>query len=189
MNNIINLLLHYKYLILLPLSVIEGPIITVIAGFFATMGIFNPYLVYTIAVVGDIFGDTLAYGIGRWGSVPFINHFGRYVGITPEKTEKARAYFETHHTRAVLFSKIFHGVGVAGLITAGNLKVPYKRFFWLCIRISLVQSAIFLTLGLLFGKAYIKFGRYLDYFGIATIGIGIAVLLFFIIKKYIKRKK
>ena len=76
MNNIINLLLHYKYLILLPLSVIEGPIITVIAGFFATMGIFNPYLVYTIAVVGDIFGDTLAYGIGRWGSVPFINHFG-----------------------------------------------------------------------------------------------------------------
>lgn len=63
----IQLLLTYKYIILIPLSIIEGPIVTVICGFLVTLKFFNPFLVYVVMVLGDIVGDGLIYYMGYSG--------------------------------------------------------------------------------------------------------------------------
>jgi len=42
---IVNWLLAYKYLLLFPIAVIAGPIITVIGGFLSSLGYFNAFLV------------------------------------------------------------------------------------------------------------------------------------------------
>jgi len=57
MDYAFSLLLTYKYLILIPLAVVEGPIITVIAGFLITLGYMNIFLVYLIVIAGDLAGD------------------------------------------------------------------------------------------------------------------------------------
>lgn len=173
----LGLLLTYKYLILLPLAVIEGPIITVIAGLFVRTGILNFFIVYIIVIFGDILGDAIAYFVGRFSGPIFLKKFNKFFHITPEKTEKAKAYFDLHHHKTLVLSKIIHGFGIAGLMTAGTLKVPYKKFFITCLCVSLVQSAAFLLLGFFFGHIYVIFGKYMNIFSKWTIIIGIIVVI------------
>jgi membrane-associated protein len=175
----IQLLLTYKYFILVPLAVIEGPIVSVIAGFLVTLGVFNPLLVYIVMVLGDIVGDGLIYYIGYSGK-----RFLKYFRVTEEKLEKAKTFFHENHHKAIMMSKLAHGIGFTGLIAAGALHTPYKRYFKTCTLISMVQSAVMLTVGVLFGHAYVQIGKYLDYYAAGGSIIVLVVLLIIFIKKY-----
>lgn len=183
LESVIHLLSTYRYLILLPLAIIEGPIITIVAGFFVTLGIFNPVWVYLITVAGDIIGDSALYGLGRWGGKTTLNRVGKYFGTSSEKIEKTKLFFKEHGRKAVALSKITHGIGMAGLIAAGSLDIPYWRFARVCFSVTLVQAAVFLVIGLIFGHAYVQISKYLNYFaGIVSI-IVLAAILFAIFYK------
>lgn len=182
MNSILALLINYKYLVLFPLAIFEGPIITVIAGFFVTTGFFNPFFVYAIVAVGDIVGDSFYYMLGRGGGILFQKFFRRH--IDSEKTQQARQYFINHHNKALILSKVIHGIGVSGLIAAGSLKIPYKRFFLVCTLISAAQSFVLLIIGILFGNAYFQISKYFNFFGGVMAIIVISIIIVFLVKKY-----
>jgi membrane-associated protein len=176
---IIQLLLTYKYAILMPLAIIEGPIIAVICGFLVTLGVMNPLLVYIILVFGDIVGDGIIYYLGYSGK-----RFLKYFKVTEEKLEKAKTFFHENHKKAIVMSKLMHGIGFTGLVAAGASHVPYKRYFKTCTLISLIQSAVMITIGVLFGHAYVQIGKYLDYYAASVSVIVLAIILFVVFKKY-----
>ena len=180
----IELLLTYKYLIVIPLAIIEGPIISVICGFLATLGVFNPLLVFVIMVAGDIIGDGIYYYIGYKGKGLF-----RYFKVDEEKIEKAKIYFENNHKKAIAGSKIMWGVGTAGLVAAGALHTPYKRYFQTCAMYSLAQSFIMIMLGIFFGQSYLVIGKYFDYYAASVSIIAVFALLIFIFLRYKKNRK
>ncbi len=181
----IELLLTYKYLIVIPLAIIEGPIISVICGFLATLGVFNPFLIFIVMVAGDIVGDGIYYYIGYSGKKMF-----RYFKVSEEKIAEAKIYFEKNHKKAIAGSKIMWGIGTAGLITAGALRIPYKRYFKTCAMYSLGQSFVMILIGIFFGKAYETIGKYFNYYASAvSILVVIAILYFIFTKKYKKNKK
>ena len=175
----IELLLTYKYIILMPLAIIEGPIVAVICGFLVTLKIFNPLLVYIVLVIGDIAGDGVIYYIGYSGK-----RFLKYFKITEEKLEKAKQYFSDNHKKAIFISKLAHGIGFTGLIAAGASHVPYQRYFKTCTLISVVQSAVMILVGVLFGHAYVQIGKYLNYYAAGVSVIALVTLLFVFIRKY-----
>ncbi len=178
----IELLLTYKYLILIPLSIIEGPIVSVVAGFLVTLGFFNLLVVYAVMVLGDIIGDGIFYYIGYRGKNLF-----HYFKINEEKVEKAKIYFENNHQKAIAGSKIMWGIGTAGLMAAGALRVPYKKYFKTCALYSLAQSFVVILLGIFFGQAYEIIGKYFDYYAAIVSIFVLVILLFFIFKKKYKR--
>jgi membrane protein DedA with SNARE-associated domain len=184
---IVLLLNTYKYLILFPIVVVEGPITAIIAGFLVSLGILNPFLVYIIVVAGDVVGDSILYIFGRWGGESFIRRIGPYLGVTPERIDKVKEYFNSYGRRAVTMSKLFHGVGIAGLVTAGSLKVPYRKYIFICFSVTLAQAFVFLMVGVLFGGAYMQMSKYLDYFATATIAIGAGIILILAVRRYVKR--
>jgi len=175
----IQLLLTYKYLILIPLSIIEGPIVTVVCGFLVTLKLFNPFVVYVVMVLGDIIGDAGIYYIGYSGK-----RFLKYFRVTEEKLEKAKIFFHENHKKAIFISKLAHGVGFTGLIAAGASNVPYKRYFKTCALISIVQSLVMLIIGIFFGHAYVLIKKYLDYYAAGVSVLVLFVLLFIVIRKY-----
>lgn len=181
----VTLLITYKYVLLFPLSIIEGPIVTVIAGFLSSLHFMNWLAIYSIVIVGDIVGDTSVYAFGRWGGDIFKKH-GFRIGVTEDRLEVAKKYFANHHHKALIASKLIHGIGVSGLVAAGILKIPYMRFMRTCFVISLLQSAIFLIIGIFFGHAYQQIGHYFDYYAAA---ISIAVLALIVLIIFLKIKK
>jgi membrane protein DedA with SNARE-associated domain len=175
----IHLLLTYKYLILIPLSIIEGPIVTVVVGFLVTLHYFNPFVVYLVMVLGDIIGDGLIYYIGRSSG-----RLLKFFKVSEERLEHAKKYFVNNHRKALLMSKLVHGVGFTGLLAAGASHVPYKKYFTTCAIISMIQSLVMLLLGIFFGHAYEAIGKYLNIYAEIISGAALLVVIYIIITKY-----
>ena len=187
MEHIVYLLSLYKYLILFPLAIVEGPIIAVIAGFLCTSGLLNPFIVYPVIVLGDIIGDSICYSLGRWGVPGFLRKIGYRIGLNPKGMDRARFLFDSNPITSISLSKIILGVGVTGIYMAGNARIPYHKFLRICLVTSMIQYIFYLGIGLLFGHAYIQISHYLNYFASICIITGLAVILFLFIKSMLKR--
>lgn len=184
MEQIIALLLAYKYPVLILLAIIEGPIVSILAGLLVSLHDLNFVAVYLIVVFSDIMGDTLYYSLGRFGGKPLLERFGKYLGITAEKLATAKIFFQNNRIKNIILAKLLHGIGFTGLIAAGVAKIPYRRYMLICFLTTLFQAAVFLLIGILFGHAYLQINRYLSYFASVTIIIALAILVFILAKKY-----
>ena len=92
MEHILLLLTQYKYLLLFPIVVIEGPFITMISGFLMSTGVFNFFIAYPLIVLADLTGDAIFYCLGRWSGKSLLKFTARF-GVTAEKLESAKKYF------------------------------------------------------------------------------------------------
>jgi membrane-associated protein len=188
LEHILHLLSQYKYILLFPLAIVEGPVVAVIAGLLCSNQILNILFVYPIIVAGDITGDSLCYLFGRFGVPSFVKKIALKLGVKPEKIAVVRSYFDTNPIKTISLSKIALGIGVAGIYLAGNAKIPYKKFIVVCFATSVLQYVFYLTLGLLFGSAYVQINRYLNMASTLMILASVAVLLWLFIKSKLKNK-
>src|SRR3989344_2135523 len=53
------LLLTYRYAIIFPVAVVEGPIISILSGLLIASGAVNAYWVFLLLVAADIIGDVI----------------------------------------------------------------------------------------------------------------------------------
>ncbi|MDN3656706.1 DedA family protein [Ferruginibacter paludis] len=187
MENIIHLLVQYKYFILLPLAIVEGPVLAVIAGLLCSQHILNPFYSYAMIVFGDITGDSIVYMLGRRGKSPRLRKISRWLGLTDNKMDRARIFFESNPNKTISLSKIILGVGVAGIYMAGHAKIAYNKFIGICLITSALQYIVYIGTGFLFGEAYKQISHYLDYFATLTILGAVAIALFFIVKTKLKK--
>jgi membrane-associated protein len=186
-QTIIYLLSHYKYLVLLPLAIVEGPVIAIVAGFLCTKGLMEPVPAYFIIVTGDVTGDSLCYLLGRTGTPQFVKKAVRFFGINDKKMASAKSVFAHHPVKAVALSKIILGIGPAGIYMAGKTGVPFKKFLMICLFTSAIQYIFYLGSGLLFGQAYERINHYLNVFASLSI-IAAFAILFFLSLKSIQKK-
>ncbi|MFH1182757.1 MAG: DedA family protein [Candidatus Moraniibacteriota bacterium] len=184
LQDVINWLIIYKYLVIFPITIVEGPAISIIAGFLSAHGILNLYLVYLVLVLGDLTGDTLYYLIGRWSRKSFLLKWGRFFGVTEEKLIKLEKHYEEHSGKTLIFGKISHAFGSAFLIAAGAAKMPLGRFLWFNLIATVPKSLIYLLIGYYFGEAYRRIVYYLDYAGIISVAVAvILVFIYFVVVK------
>ena len=181
LDQIVLLLEQSKYLLLFPLAVIEGPIVTVIAGFMVAGGLLNPLFTYVVVVVADVVGDAFWYLLGRYGGGPLTRLAKKLFGIHSDNVDRMRKEIELHRFKAMALSKFTWGVGAAGLMAAGTVRVSYFVFATTCLIFSAAQALVFLTIGYFFGEAFNRIATYQDYIGFASlfVGAGLALYLFF----------
>lgn len=170
----------YKYLALLPLAVAEGPVITVIAGFLASLGLFNFWLAYIIIVIGDLAGDALHYAFGRFGGRSFVGRWGKYLGVGPGQIETIEKQFAKRGDKLLFIGKMSHGIGGAFLVAAGLIKMPFDKFIFANMLATLIKSLILLLLGFYFGHALSAINTYLEKISLISAGLAIfAALIYF----------
>ncbi|MCL5004492.1 MAG: DedA family protein [Patescibacteria group bacterium] len=180
-TEITNLLIQYRYFILFPIVVFEGPIITVVAGFLTSLGYFNFFIVYAVAVAGDLAGDVLHYAIGYWGGEKFIRKYGHYFFMDEKRIIKLEKSFERNGNKMLFIGKIAHGAGGAFLIAAGLVKMPFREFMRANLLATVLKSLILLLLGFYYGAFLSKINSYFDFIAAIFIGavIIVAVIYFF----------
>jgi membrane protein DedA with SNARE-associated domain len=141
--------------ILLPIAVVEGPIISVICGILISQGQLNFWVVYLVVMLGDLIGDVIWYYLGYHFGYTFARKWGKRFGLTEEKISKVKEKFHTHTNFILFFSKITNGLGLAlaVLFTAGLAKIPFKRYIAINIIGQCIWSGILLSIGYFFGSA------------------------------------
>ena len=175
----------YKYLALFPLAVAEGPIVTVIAGFFASLGYLNFWLAYVVIIAGDLGGDALHYLAGRFGGSQFVDRWGKYFGIGSNQIASLEKQFDQRGDKLLLIGKMSHGIGGAFLIAAGLIKMPFDKFIMANLLATLIKSLLLLLIGFYFGHALSAINTYLE--RIALISIGAAIFAFLIYFFYFRK--
>src|SRR5579871_575946 len=121
---------------------------SIVIGFFAATGGLNLYVSFGIVVLGDSIGDTTLYVFGRYFR-PLFERAGGRLNLSPARVRRVLDYFGKRDRRAIVISKLVHGVGFTGLIVAGSLRVPFRRFIITCVIVTLSQSAVLAVIGLL----------------------------------------
>lgn len=187
MEHIIYLLIQYKYFWLLPLAVVEGPILAVIAGLLCSGGYLNPLLVFPIIILGDLTGDSLCYLLGRRGMPRILQKLGNRLGLDRQRLDSMTLIFERNPSRTISLSKIVLGIGVAGIYLAGHAKIPYRQFIRICAFTSSLQYLFYLGIGIVFGHAYMEINHYLNMFATVSILVVLAILLFLFFQSKLKK--
>jgi membrane protein DedA with SNARE-associated domain len=188
LNQVISWLLVYKYFVLFPFVVIEGPIVTIISGLLSSVNLLNIFIVYPVIVVADLTGDFIYYSIGRWGREGFLAKYGKYFGLKKENIQRVENHFEKHTRKTLVIGKISHAFGAPILVAAGIANVKILDFFLFNLIATIPKSLFFLLLGYYFGQAYVKLNKYLNYVSIGILVIAILVIIGFYVYKRMKRK-
>ncbi len=151
----------YGLVLLAPLSILEGPIVTVIASYAARLGYLNIYAVYVVCVLGDVIGDGGMYWIGRTGNRWIPLRWRRKMGMDRARTVKLVHHFRAQGGRTLIIGKITHSAGFVVLLAAGAAKMPFGKFLWFNTLGTLPKTAFFCVIGYTIGHAYASINGYI----------------------------
>jgi membrane protein DedA with SNARE-associated domain len=120
---------YWTYLALALLVAIEGPIATLLGAAAASAGLMRPWLVFLVAAAGNLTADSLWYTLGYAGKLEWALRFGRRLGLRPGILERVEQGMQKHAARILFMAKLTVSFMIPSLITAGLMKVPWRRWF------------------------------------------------------------
>ena len=177
------------YPTMLLIMIVEGPIMTVLAAFMASFGIFNVFFVFLLSIFGDMAGDIILYYIGYVGGSRTLEKAEALLKIKPERIEKIKKLFAHHGKKTIFLVKSTTGLCWITFIAAGTVKMRLKEFMQASFLGGIVWSSFLVISGYFFGYAYERINEYIKY---ASILIFVSAVIFYVIltiyKRYVTKK-
>ena len=184
-QQIFEFLRHYGYWIMLPLMVIEGPIVTIIAAMLAKLGAFNVFIIFVLSVLGDMIGDVILYGLGYKFGMTFVKKIGKYMGITEKLVLRMEKYFEKHGGKTIFTVKATTGLCWATFTAAGIVKMNFRKFVKFSFLGGLAWSSFLVALGYFYGYMWYELRHYIEWAGWVAMALALAsITIVQIYKKY-----
>ena len=124
-----------------------GDVAIAYGGYLTTTGAI-PYPAAYLAVVGGaVLGSACNLTISRRYGRPFVQRFGRYIGVTDERLLRAERIFKRWGPWAIIIGRHIPGMRIVLSALSGILGVPYKVFIPCVLVSASIWSVIFLELG------------------------------------------
>ena len=127
------------------------------ASYLAATGHLSLPLVIASATLGAVLGDSVGYFVGRKGGRRFLERYGRYAGITPNKLAKSDDYFARHGGKTVFFARFVAVLRIFAGPLAGASNMPYRRFLAANFAGAVAWASTIGTFGFFFGKPVAAF--------------------------------
>ena len=126
---------HYGIWAILLLVLIEdfgipvpGETVIIAASIYAGSGRLNVVAVGVVAFVAAVLGDNIGYGIGRFGGRRLVDRWGRYIFLTPERLDKAEAFFDRQGAKIITIARFIEGLRQANGLIAGITEMHWLKF-------------------------------------------------------------
>jgi membrane protein DedA with SNARE-associated domain len=152
---ITQLILEYRYWILIPLSFVEGPVVAFIAGTMASVGFFNIYFLAGLFFVRDVGLDGIYYAIGHFGGhSSFAQRMLKKIGVTDDHLEQVRLLWAKRPGTTMLIGKLSYGIASAFIVVAGMVKMPLGTFFLYGALVAILEYGTLLLAGYFLGASF-----------------------------------
>lgn len=155
------LIQRFRYLTIVPLAALEGPLVMILTGYLVAHGEFDFFPAYLLLIVGDLVGDLVYYALGRAAHHPQIVRWRNWFGLSNKRISEIVERFGTVTGKTLLLGKTLHGLGTAVLISAGVTQMPLKEFIVYNLIGTIPKSLVFMLLGFFFGAAFETINHYL----------------------------
>ena len=131
--------------------------------------------VATAGTLGYVIGSVVGWAIGLYGGRPYLERHGRWLHVTPEKLDKAEAWFERWGLLAVLVGRCVPVIRSFVSIPAGVAEMPLGRYVVLTGAGTIPWYFGLAAVGLALGASWERFHetwRYADYAVAALVLLG-----------------
>jgi membrane protein DedA with SNARE-associated domain len=142
---------------------------------------FDGYVVMVAAgTIGYTIGSVVGWAIGLYGGRAFLERYGRFVHLPPERVDRAERWFERWGDWAVFLGRVTPVARSFVSIPAGVLEARLGRYTVLTFIGSTLWCIGFAAAGYALGTKWEQFHdsfRYVDYAVAALVVVGVVVWL------------
>jgi membrane-associated protein len=132
--------------LILPLAVVEGPVVTIVTGFLAAQGYFDRYCALLLLTGGDVVGDLVYYWIGSTSIKP-LTLLRQRIGLDNSVTYKLQHDLAHNATTMLFVGKWTHTVGCLVLIGSGMLRMPLQPFILANLLAGIPKTVVLFSVG------------------------------------------
>ena len=154
--------ISHGYFFIFLVMCLEGPVTTAAAGFAAALGYFNPWVILTLSILGDVIPDSIYYFVGYIGRFSVVEKFGFRIGLTQARIDSLGKKLKEHFGKSMVALKLTPVIPTFGFMLVGYLKLSFIRFTEYSAAVTIPKSILFLVLGYFFGRLY-NINQYLHY--------------------------
>jgi membrane protein DedA with SNARE-associated domain len=179
--------------LLLVLGIVGLPVpdetLLTFTGYLVYKGHLSPPLAFVSALAGSASGITVSYTLGRIFGMALLHRFGKYIHLTPERLERAHAWFERIGHWALTLGYFIPGVRHLTAYAAGISNLEPPRFALFAYMGSVLWVTSFLSLGYFLGERWQVVERNIHrYLTGVTIALGV-LLAVYLIWRWRERRK
>jgi membrane protein DedA with SNARE-associated domain len=98
------------------------------AAYWAAQGVFSMTGVWLASTLGSLFGSLVTYAAARAVGRPFIERYGKYLFMPPDKVASAEAVLSRFSAGGIFFSRLLPVVRHLCSIPAGLVRMPLVPF-------------------------------------------------------------
>ncbi len=178
--------MHGGYAFLLIISILEaipllgttlpGHTAVIISGFLAKIGIFNIWIVFALASLGAVIGDSIGYYLGKRYGMGLIDRIRPYFAFKDEYIEKTRALVGTHTGKAMIIGRFNPLTRAFMPFVVGASHADVKKFWIYNLIGGISWSVSSVMIGYIFGMGYQSAAGYFGKLTVAAVIFGILVI-------------
>ena len=156
------------------------------SAYAASTGTLSIFGVIGSAAGGAMIGDSLGYWIGREGGRRLIRRYGKFVGLTEDRYQRAQDYLKRHGGKAVFFGRFVSIARTWIAVLVGAHRLNYLQFLLYNVLGGLVWATVYGSLGYVFGSNLPLLETWVKRVGISFSLIAIAVVIYLL---YLRKKR
>lgn len=178
----LTLLTTYRYWVILPLAVFEGPLLAVMLGFLCSLNLFEFIPVFFILTIWDFVRDIFLYHVGRAANhKDFLQKYSAKLAIQDKHYSILSSLWKIHSYKTMLFAKFAFGLSPILIMTAGIVRMSVVQFARIALEISMLEYALFLLIGYYFGDFYMMLTKNFHYTSFVLAACVIIFLILYVL--------
>lgn len=133
---------------------IPSEIVLPLAGFYVEAGRLGFVEALVAATLGATAGALLLYAIGRYGGMPLVLRYQRFLRVSEAEIERADAWFDRYGPWIVFFARMIPIIRSIVSIPAGMSEMPILRFTLLTAAGAAIWNTALIGAGYALGGNY-----------------------------------
>nr|WGD86868.1 DedA family protein [Bacillus subtilis]WGD90091.1 DedA family protein [Bacillus subtilis] len=168
----------------LMIEIIPSEIVLAYGGYMVSEGTIG----FIGAIIAGVIGGTIAqifiYWIGRYGGIPFLDKYGKYLLIKKHHIDMSENWFQKYGAGVVFSARFIPVVRHAISIPAGIARMPFLKFVVLTVLAIIPWSILFVYLGIQLGSQWDDVENIAGTYTTPIMILAVVVIaLYFVIKK------
>jgi membrane protein DedA with SNARE-associated domain len=163
------------------------------AGYIASTGKFNIYLVVLMGALGNLLGASLSFALGYFGKDMVVRNlikkYGKFILVSTSDLDHSEKWFKKYGEKVVFFGRMLPVVSTFISLPAGIFNMNYPKFAFFTLVGSLVWSSILTYIGFTLGKNWDSLNVYYRKFEYVIVVFGVLLVGYYIYHKISKFKK
>lgn len=158
------------------------------AGFLASQGFLDIWILAAITFLAAVLGDNFGYGIGKRFGPKIFKHEGSFL-FNRDHLESARIFYEKYGGKTIVFARFLPVVRTFVPVLAGVGNMEYKRFVFFNIFGAALWAMGFTWLGYFLGNTIPNADQYIVLIVIAIVVLSLLPTIIHFLVRLIKNKK